>query len=77
MIDAARALDISQDSRFWGMLPEANIKGKAIFVYWSWIPDQNTPHWSAPYIHSPFVFLYYFLTNFPSQTRWERLFTAL
>ncbi len=69
--------DISQDSRFWGMLPEANIKGKAIFVYWSWIPDQDVPHWNAPYIHSPFVFLYYFLTNFPSQTRWERLFTAL
>ena len=31
--------DDSFDSRFWGFLPEANIKGKALFLYWSWDTD--------------------------------------
>ncbi|HTR80243.1 MAG TPA: signal peptidase I [Bacteroidota bacterium] len=28
--------DNSLDSRFWGFVPEGNIIGKAMFVYWSW-----------------------------------------
>jgi signal peptidase I len=31
--------DDSNDSRFWGFLPQDNIKGKALFIYWSWDPD--------------------------------------
>jgi len=31
--------DDSNDSRFWGFLPRKNIKGKALFLYWSWDPD--------------------------------------
>lgn len=69
--------DISQDSRFWGMLPEDHLKGKALFVYWSWVPDESAPEFEAPYIHSPFVMGWYFMTNFLSKTRWERIFSAL
>lgn len=69
--------DDSQDSRFWGFLPKENIKGKALFVYWSWQPDSSAPNPGFPYIHVPFEYAFYFLTNFPSNTRWERLFTAL
>jgi signal peptidase I len=28
--------DNSLDSRFWGPLPLTNVKGKAMFLYWSW-----------------------------------------
>lgn len=69
--------DDSQDSRFWGFLPKENIKGKAVFVYWSWTPDESAPKSGFPYIQVPFEYGYYFLTNFPSSTRWERLFTVL
>ncbi|MCE5251929.1 signal peptidase I [bacterium] len=31
--------DDSNDSRFWGFLPMENVKGKALFLYWSWDPD--------------------------------------
>lgn len=69
--------DQSQDSRFWGFVPQDHIKGKAVFVYWSWEPDADSPGWSFPYIHSFFHNIFYFLTNFPSHTRWGRLFSAL
>jgi signal peptidase I len=69
--------DQSQDSRFWGFVPKDHIKGKAIFIYWSWEPDESSPGWSFPYIHSFFHNIFYFLTNFPSQTRWGRLFASL
>jgi signal peptidase I len=69
--------DDSQDSRFWGFLPKENLKGRALFVYWSWTPDPKSPKAGFPYLHVPFQYGFYFLTNFLSHTRWERLFTAL
>jgi signal peptidase I len=31
--------DNSHDSRFWGAVPEANLKGRALLVYWSVVAD--------------------------------------
>ncbi len=31
--------DNSLDSRFWGYVPESNIIGSPLFIYWSWDPD--------------------------------------
>ncbi|UCD93595.1 MAG: signal peptidase I, partial [Candidatus Zixiibacteriota bacterium] len=61
--------DSSQDSRFWGFVPRGHIKGKALFVYWSWEPDPDMPKWKFPYITSLIEYGFYFLTSFPSQTR--------
>ncbi|PKK82547.1 MAG: signal peptidase I [candidate division Zixibacteria bacterium HGW-Zixibacteria-1] len=69
--------DESQDSRFWGFVPAEFLKGKALFIYWSWEPDPDSPKWEFPYITSVFGNTFYFLTGFPSHTRWDRLFTAL
>jgi signal peptidase I len=30
--------DSSYDSRFWGPVPASNVKGRALFVYWSFAP---------------------------------------
>jgi len=34
--------DVSRDSRFWGPVPAANLKGRALFVYWSFASDEKT-----------------------------------
>jgi len=69
--------DDSRDSRFWGSVPQQNIQGKAVFVYWSWEPLPETPGWSFPYVHNVVQWVGHFLYNFPSQIRWERLGTAI
>jgi len=37
--------DRSHDSRFWGQVPEENIKGLAFIKYWSWNSENNWPRW--------------------------------
>jgi signal peptidase I len=32
--------DYSEDSRFWGFLPETYVKGQALFIYFSFVTDQ-------------------------------------
>jgi signal peptidase I len=31
--------DNSEDSRYWGFLPRGLVKGRALFIYWSFEPD--------------------------------------
>jgi signal peptidase I len=38
--------DNSHDSRFWGPLKKDLIKGRAMFLYWSWDGDRNWPRWN-------------------------------
>ena len=41
--------DDSQDSRFWGFLPETYVKGRALFIYWSFdVPDDGSAGGFAP-----------------------------
>ncbi len=69
--------DDSRDSRFWGSLPKENIIGKAVFVYWSWQPNPDSPPWEFPYIINAVQWLGYGLWNFPGAIRWGRLGTPL
>ena len=32
--------DNSLDGRFWGFIPEENLVGTPMIVYWSWDPDR-------------------------------------
>jgi signal peptidase I len=38
--------DNSKDSRYWGTLKKDLIKGRAMFIYWSWDPERSWPRWN-------------------------------
>ncbi len=69
--------DDSQDSRFWGFLDRSYIKGKAVFIYFSWAPDPGAPTIESPYIFDLFASLIYNSTHFPSRIQWDRLFHTI
>lgn len=35
----------SNDSRYWGTVPEENILGRAFFIWWSWDGGEVRPRW--------------------------------
>ena len=53
--------DDSEDSRYWGFVPEQNIVGKAMFIYWSW--DSRIP------VTSPISLV--------ESIRWDRIFSVV
>jgi len=69
--------DDSQDSRFWGFLDRKLVKGKALFIYWSWAPDKNSPAIEPPYIFDAIGWLYYNIVNLPNRLRLGRLFHSV
>ena len=38
--------DNSNDSRYWGPLEMDFVKGRAMFLYWSWDGERNWPRWN-------------------------------
>jgi len=38
--------DNSNDSRYWGSLDMDLVKGRAMFIYWSWDGERNWPRWN-------------------------------
>ena len=69
--------DDSRDSRFWGTVPTQNIRGKAVFTYWSWQPDPDARKWGFPYVIDAVRGMGRVIYNFPTHVRWDRLAMAL
>ena len=63
--------DDSNDSRFWGTVPRANIKGRAFMVYWSFDDEGAT---QAVTTGQQVKVIGNVLKHFFSQTRWRRTF---
>jgi signal peptidase I len=62
----------SLDSRYWGFVPEANLIGRPLFVYWSFItPDDTQLKIQYP---STVGWILHEATHFFSDTRWKRTF---
>jgi len=69
--------DNSSDSRYWGPVSEDLILGEAMFIHWSWRPDNASPPVSiANPLTVPSLFLYN-IVHFPERVRWSRLFTII
>jgi signal peptidase I len=60
--------DESDDSRYWGLVPRANIVGKPVLIYWSF--DATTEALSDPSINLDH--LLDIALHFPAKTRWHR-----
>jgi signal peptidase I len=66
--------DNSQDSRYWGLVPRANIVGKPLLVFWSYdapaeqLADRNLVGWAH---------LKDLAQHFFGKTRWSRTFRFL
>jgi len=67
--------DNSYDSRFWGFVPQENLIGRPMFIYWSF----ETPE--DQYTHTAFTerigFLLHTVIHFFDQTRWSRTFKVV
>jgi signal peptidase I len=62
--------DNSSDSRFWGLVPEGNVVGEPLFVFWSY--DAPTKDWMDEGVKGRLQFDASILWNFISKTRWSR-----
>ena len=69
--------DCSLDSRFWGLLQEDLIKGKAFIIYWSWKHDENTMVDPREALVDKIIrsvkTIGYYISHFPFVVRWGRL----
>jgi signal peptidase I len=62
--------DNSSDSREWGFVPEQNVIGEPLFVYWSY--DAPSSRWLDPDFAHQVTFDVSIAGNFFSHTRWAR-----
>jgi signal peptidase I len=63
--------DNSQDSRYWGFLPRANIKGRALMIYWSY--EAGREEYAEEGLGATIRRTAGVVTHFFTRTRWERL----
>ena len=67
--------DYSYDSRFWGPLPAYLVKGRALFIYWSYGGETSDGQWKG--FGDKLRDLGKTALGFFSNTRWERSFRLI
>jgi signal peptidase I len=62
--------DVSYDSRYWGFIPSANLIGRPLFIYWSFItpPDEYENQGFGDRTQS----MVHTILHFFDETRWSR-----
>ena len=67
--------DNSQDSRYWGFLPQTYIKGKALMIYWSY--ESGSDDYVDQGLGATVRRVVSVVTHFFTRTRWERIFKQI
>lgn len=63
---------ISLDSRYWGFVPRANIVGRPLLVYWSFVTSEDQMNKTS--ISDRVAWISHEFLHFFDQTRWRRTF---
>lgn len=64
--------DVSLDSRFWGFIPQENVIGRPMFIYWSF--DTRSGEYLETSISQRVGNLVHKIIHFFDETRWRRTF---
>lgn len=62
--------DVSLDSRYWGFIPQQNVIGRPMFVYWSFVTPSD--QFQKTEFNERIKFLAHVVIRFFDQTRWRR-----
>jgi signal peptidase I len=65
----------SLDSRFWGFVPQGNLIGRPLFVYWSFKTPADQENKTSLGDHISFIF--HVITHIFTGTRWSRTFHVI
>jgi signal peptidase I len=61
---------VSLDSRYWGFIPQENVIGRPMFIYWSF--DTPADQYTKTGMAERFGFLAHVVLHFFDETRWGR-----
>jgi signal peptidase I len=62
--------DVSLDSRYWGFIPQENVIGRPMFIYWSF--ETPAGQYTRTGIGERLGFLAHVVLHFFDETRWRR-----
>jgi signal peptidase I len=62
--------DVSYDSRYWGFIPQENVIGRPMFIYWSFQTPPN--QYLEREVSQRVGFLAHVVIHFFDETRWRR-----
>jgi signal peptidase I len=61
---------VSLDSRYWGFIPQENVIGRPMFIYWSF--DTPADQYTKTDMGDRLGFLAHVVLHFFDETRWGR-----
>jgi signal peptidase I len=67
--------DVSYDSRYWGFIPQENLIGRPMFIYWSF--ETPAGQYQRTSVVERLQFLGKIVIHFFDETRWRRTFQVV
>jgi signal peptidase I len=67
--------DVSLDSRYWGFIPQENVIGRPMFIYWSF--ETPAGQYLQREVSQRVGFLAHVVLHFFDETRWRRTFKVV